>query len=258
MGIYAGDVDAKPGERVGARILPAHSAPWYVPGPNRHEGTLLFVRERTLIAQTLDPDSLQLMGSPVALGQNVREEVDVSASDDGKMVYLTDTRQWQLAWFNLEGKFLGNLGPPQDVLNEPAISPDGTRLAFSRDEPDGRSDIFVLDLARASETRVTSGPASNQDPIWSPDGTQIAFTSDRDGGNDLYVRAADGSGSDRLLLKNGDRKFPQAWTPEGFLLFNALASFNEQASLWELPVAAPNSEPKPSRNLQALGHATGR
>ncbi|HUA62543.1 MAG TPA: protein kinase, partial [Verrucomicrobiae bacterium] len=243
-GIYAGALDVKPGEQRRRRVLPDPSAPWYLPGPNRHEGTLLFVRERTLMAQTLDPDTLQLKGTPVDLGQNVSDRVFFSASDDGKVVYLADTRQRQLAWFDLEGRFLGNIGPPQDVLDAPAISSDGTRLAFSRKEPDDRSDIFVLDLARDSQTRVTSGPANNLYPVWSPDGTQIAFMSTRDGRESLYARAADASGSDRLLLKNG---FPLAWSPDGTFLL-----LGHSLGLWTLPVA-PNSEPKPSAYLQIVG-----
>ena len=241
-GIYAAALDVKPNEQKRTRVLPDSSAPWYVAGPNRHEGTLLFVRERTLMAQTLDPDTLQLKGTPVALGQNLRSEISFSASDEGKLVYFANTQQRQLAWFDLEGKFLGNIGPPQDVLIAPAISSDGARLAFSREEPDDRSDIFVLDLARDSETRVTSGPAENSYPVWSPDGTQIAFVSTRDGPESLYARAADGSGSDRLLLKNG---LPLAWSPDGKFLLLARTG----AGLWTLPVAA-NSEPKPSRYLQ--------
>ena len=236
-GIYAGSLDAKPEEQTRRRVLPDRSAPLYVPGPNRREGTLLFIRERTLMAQTLDPETLELKGEPVAVAQNLAGEVNFSASDDGKLVYVAAPQsQGQLAWFDLQGKLLGNLGPPQDPLYEPRISPEGTRLAFSRDEPDGRSDIFVLNLARASETRVTSGPAHNYFPVWSPDGTQIAFISDRDGTTNLYMRAADGSGSDRPLLKNGDRKLLRDWSPDGrFLLFSVQTQ--NGYDLWTLALA---------------------
>jgi len=124
------------------------------------------------------------------VAQNLADEINVSASDDGKLAYVAALQgKKQLAWFDLQGTLLGNVGPPQNGLNQPRISPDETRLAFSHDEPDGGSDIFVLNLAQASETRVTYGPADNAYPVWSPDGTEIAFASNRDGANDLYVRA---------------------------------------------------------------------
>jgi len=253
-GIYAGSLDANPEEQTRRRVLPDPSAPVYVPGPNRRMGTLLFDRERTLMAQTFDPERLELKGEAVALGEDLAGQADFSASDDGRLVYVAaPAGQRQFAWFDLEGKFLGNVGPPQNAYAEGRISPDGTRLAASRYERAGRSDIFVLNLARDSETRLTSGPAGNGFPVWSPDGTQIAFLSNRDGGANLYVRAADGSGSDRLLLKNGDRKFPQDWSPDGrFLLFEVQTPKGD--NLWTLDLAASGGEPKASPYLQNTGH----
>jgi Tol biopolymer transport system component len=205
------------------------------------------------MAQTLDPEKLELKGEPVALGQNLDEVVNFSASNHGQLVYVTAlVAQRQLAWFDLQGKFLGNVGPSQGALDYLRISPDGTRLAATREEPDGRSDIFVLNLARASETRLTSGPAYNANPVWSPDGTQIAFSSNRDGGPNLYVRAADGSGSDRLLLKNADRKWPRDWSPDGkFLLFDVQTP--KGSEMWKLDLAASGGEPKASPYLQKGG-----
>ena len=244
--IYAGSLDAKPEEQRRRRVLPDRSAPLYVTGLlNRSEGTLLFVRERALMAQTLDPERLELKGEAVAVAQNVANEINVSASDDGKLAYVAALQgQKQLAWFDLQGKTSRqNVGPPQNAINQPRISPEGSRLAFSRDAPDGRSDIFVLNLARASETRVTYGPANNSIRYGRPTGRKIAFTLNRDGANDLYLRAADGSGSDRLLLKNGDRKFPLDWSPDGeFLLFGVLTPKGED--LWTLALADSNGESK--------------
>lgn len=220
-GVYVGSLDAAPEEQMRKRLLTDRSATAYAPGLNGREGTLLFVRGHTLMAQTLDPAKLELSGEAVAMGQNLSDVINFSVSDDGKLVYVKARQdQRQLAWFDLQGKFLENLGPPQIALGEARISPDGTRLAFSRADEDGRSDIFVLNLARVWENRVTFGPADNEYPVWSPDGTKIAFESNRDGTTNFYVRAADGSGSDQLLLKNGDRKFPMDWSPDGkFFLF---------------------------------------
>ena len=205
------------------------------------------------MAQTLDPASLELKGEAVAVAQNLSDEINVSASDDGKLAYVAARQgQMQLAWFDLQGKFQGNVGPPQNALNDARISPDGTRLVFSRGEPDGRSDIFVLNLARASETRVTSGPENNESPVWSPDGTRIAFASNRDHAWNLYVRAADGSGSDQLLLKDGDRKIPQDWSPDGkFLLFEVVRPKGED--LWTLALTGSSGEPETAPYLPKGG-----
>ncbi len=51
-------------------------------------------------------------------------------------------------------------------------------------------------------------------PAWSPDGSQIAFGSSRDGGWDIYVISADGSGL-RRLTTHGARDDSPAWSPDG-------------------------------------------
>ena len=252
-GIYAGSLDAKPEEQTRKRLLPDDSAPLFVPGRNGREGTLLFFRGGTLMAQTLDPVSLELKGEAVAVAQNLSDEINYSASDDGKLAYVAARQgQRQLAWYDLQGKFLENVGPPQNALKGARISPDGTRLAFSRDEPDDRSDIFVLNLGRASETRVTSGPANNDYPVWSPDGTQVAFVSNRDNAMNLYVRAADGSGNDQLLLKDGDRKIPQDWSPDGKFLLFAVATPHVE-DLWTLALTSSSGGPKTAPYLPKGG-----
>ena len=75
------------------------------------------------------------------------------------------------------------------------LSPDGRRVSFARFLSGGLRDIFVRDLARDTETRLTfDGDSFN--PVWSPDGRQIAFSSSRQGVPDVYVTNAVGGGSD--------------------------------------------------------------
>ena len=67
----------------------------------------------------------------------------------------------------------------------------------------------ILDLIESSPRRPDV-----QAPVWSPDGRRIAFLSRRDGGKEVYVMSADGSGQRRLT---GDARFPAApaWSPNG-------------------------------------------
>ena len=86
----------------------------------------------------------------------------------------------------------------------PALSPDGTRIAFVRDDQ-----IYVVNADGGGETNITPYPAVHEDPFWSPDGQGVFFTSDRDELDRdqergyrpewaLYMVNADGTGLTRL------------------------------------------------------------
>jgi dipeptidyl aminopeptidase/acylaminoacyl peptidase len=93
-------------------------------------------------------------------------------------------------------------GPTSD--DEPAWSPDGTRIAFSasrgRDHDlDWQYDVFVVEVATGRVTRITDGTGCVfGSPTWLPDGATLAVVGHRfprGGGsrNDIWLFAADGS-----------------------------------------------------------------
>jgi len=89
----------------------------------------------------------------------------------------------------------------------PQLSPDGRTLVVSRsDLATETRDIWVIDLARETQTRLTVDPADDLNPAWSPDGARIAFTSNRKGQRDIYEKQADGIGEERLLLTSDTEK----------------------------------------------------
>jgi len=89
------------------------------------------------------------------------------------------------------------------INGAPAWSPDGKRLALALSQPDGNVDVFVLELASRTLTRITDDPAIDTEPCWAPDGRSLYFTSDRAGRPQIY----------RITLAAGER--PRRITFEG-------------------------------------------
>lgn len=58
--------------------------------------------------------------------------------------------------------------------SDPAISPDGNRIAFVSDRDGSEGNIFVLDLKSPGIVRVTSEPWAAR-PAWSPDGKSLVY-----------------------------------------------------------------------------------
>src|SRR4029453_12192023 len=115
-----------------------------------------------------------------------------------------------------EGKRLAVLSPPGRYA-DPAISPNGDRLAYARaDPPTGATNIYVVSIARPVSWPFTVGPHRNRAPVWSPDGTRIAFESisQTTPGRGLYVRTLDVAKEDRV----SDFLTPTDWSRNGFII----------------------------------------
>ncbi len=209
-------------------------------------GYLLFVRQRTLMAQALDPRRRQLSGEPVPLVDRVQYDPIFSrgvfaASENGTLVYQGETlgMTTRLTWFNRKGEAAE--GTVADAHLSPRVSPDGRRAAVTVVSPNGNFDIWIYDLTRGTRSRLTFDPTREGSPVWSPDGTWIIYSAARRGPSDIFRRRADGSGGEELLFESAADKMPTSISTDGSVLAFVANSATMRNDIWVLRLSGDRS-----------------
>ena len=94
-------------------------------------------------------------------------------------------------------------------VSELALSPDGTRIAYTVTKTDAKkddtdSDIYMIPFAGGAPVRITTSEQSEEHPRWSPDGKWLAFLSDRDDDKaQVYVMPTSGGEGQKLTNLKG-------------------------------------------------------
>jgi Tol biopolymer transport system component len=239
-GIYLGSLDSK-GTR---RILDTAFNAAYAP-----PGYLVFVRESALMAQPFDTGKLELTGEPLAVAGQVGLDTRNSGSlftlsENGLLAYESagEISNSQLAWYDRAGKQMSTVGRAGNYYSI-GLSPEENSVAVERAEK-GNFDIWLIDVARNTPTRFTFDPAWDRSPIWSPDGSRIVFSSIRPILSDLYVKPANGSSNEQLLLKTSQAKMPTDWSSDGKLILYTESNTKGKIDIWVLPLEGDRT-PKP-------------
>ncbi len=100
---------------------------------------------------------------------------------------------------------------------DPHVSPDGQRIAFTREDSGHFSgtQIFTMSPSGTAVVQLTDTVNGNSDPTWSPDGSQIAFVSGRNGNQpNIFIMSSDGTQVHQITY-DAAAKSELAWSPRG-------------------------------------------
>jgi eukaryotic-like serine/threonine-protein kinase len=234
--LYSGSIDS--GDI--RRIASIQSNVAYVPPMARHPGTLVFVRESVLYRQPFDGATLS--GEPVRLMDigyraiSMQGFFDVSA--DGKVLLTRPpyTIEQRLTWFDRKGTNLGTLGSV-GTFEQPQISPNGDRVIFNRpDDNGGNRDVWLIETARGTASRLTVNQANEWNAIWAPDGRRIAFASDRTGtrdGSTWEKTSMDPGAGENRVEGLPDWANPEDWSRDGKWI--AFSNGAQHGDIWIAP-----------------------
>jgi serine/threonine protein kinase len=240
-GVYVASLDGAEPPRL---LLPLASSARY------GNGYVAFVRSTSLFAQRFDPATRQLSGDPALLADGVELTPGAgggtggafSISATGVLVYQPSAEvRSQLTWFDRSGRSLGTLGEPADYADVD-LAPDARHAAVSVADPQtGTRDLWIFDVARGTRERFTDDPGDDIAPVWSPTGDRLAFSAQRAGAIGLFVKKADGAGTEQPLPVPGltAGKFAAQWSPDDkYLLFVAGGRIIARSDIWARPFDA--------------------
>jgi TolB protein len=103
-----------------------------------------------------------------------------------------------------------------ELVDVPSWRPDGSALAFAAQVVPGSSDIFEVDVASGTVTRLISAEGEQNGPAYHPDGTSIAYVSRANPDDEYDILVTDlASGETRHLTDFPGRDASPDWSPDG-------------------------------------------
>ena len=218
-------------------------------------GHLIYVRLGTLMAVPFDPVRLAVIGGATGVIDGVMQAANrnlsdmdntlaaqFTVSDTGALVYVTGgavpAAERSLAWVDRQGTSQALAGAAAPIFHSTTVARRPARGCL---HPEDIRQVWSYDIARGALSPVTVDGQSAYG-IFAPDGKRVVFRSGAAGGEDnLYWKAADGSGAAERLTTSARSQTPASWSPDGTTLAfveegDTLAQQFFQFDIWVLSI----------------------
>ena len=188
-----------------------------------HTGHLLYsTADGTLMMAPFDQGSMTLKGDATQVAQGLslggRGAMDFAVARDGTLLYLIGGSglDRELVWVSRDGKVDAVDPSWHGGFGDPAISPDGSRLAVSiSGSTNGEAHIWIKQLDRGPALKLTFDAPINLFPSWTLDGRSVTYASNPYGHPVLMTKRADGSAQAVVQYKGNRDPNESVWDNDG-------------------------------------------
>lgn len=137
--------------------------------------------------------------------------------------------------------------PEAGLATDPAISPDGSLVAYASAQGPGNLHIWLQPVSGRAAIQLTRDAANDTQPDIHPDGAHVVFRSERDGGG-IFVASAMSTDPPRLVALHGRRP---RYSPDGqWIAFYEDASALDDAGSLRAAVYVVPTKGGPLRQIQ--------
>ena len=203
-----------------------------------NDGWVMYYKQNSLLAQRFDEGSLELTGEPIPILENllyaqVRSKGAFSLSKNNRLVYLGMSRSnTEFLVYNANGVIQHSMRkkfPPTTA----SFSRDGNFIATDvYDETSKNIDIWIHDIKRNSDTRLTFDKGTEIVPVWSPSAEKIYYSSNRSGVFAVYEKNSNGTGDERLIFDTTFQAYATDISSDGKKLL--MSSNTQGAQKWDI------------------------
>jgi Tol biopolymer transport system component len=243
-GVYLADLERASDQQSHERLLATNFGAEFVASADG-TGRVLFMRDTALWAAPFDVRQGAVTGEPVQIAAPVGSFRDggLFHASTRALAYRQGVADYQLTWFDRQGKPIGVVGEPGQYAGV-ALSPDDKRAAVVRDNRLNRtdSDVWLIDLQRDLTTRLTTDPLPESVPAWLDDQT-VMYVTGQSVGN-VWSHPVSGAARNVLSSRNASQPIRintilttlSATTNAEFVLFAAEGLTETRTDTWILPV----------------------
>ena len=162
-------------------------------------------------------------GTPTRL---IERGTNPNISRDGRFIVFEDQRSIWIAAADGSGvrKVDGPTPLYYPIPRTPALSPDGSTIAYFQAELGPNGDLWTIPSSGGTPARLTSDLREGGWPAWSPDGGSIVFSSARAGSRTLWQISAGGGIPTPLTVGAGEDDQPDLTTDGRHLAYTNLRS----------------------------------
>ncbi len=243
-GVYVGSLEAKPAAQSLKRIAATEFSAGFAPARGSAPAYLLFLREGTLMAQPFDLRQMETTGEILPVAEQVGTFISrsfFSVSREGTLAYRTGNgTSSQLVSYDRQGHPAGNFIAGLDI-HDPAFSPDTSGVLYSGVTGPPVRALWLYDIARGIQSRLTFLPEGARSGVWSPDGRTIAFASEHETG--IYLMDAGSTGEPKRVFDGGSGAALESWSSDGRFLV-----YTESRHGWDvaaLPLSGSGNDRNP-------------
>lgn len=174
---------------------------------------------RIKLTDATQPERVRRVATAERPGVESLHPVDARTLTVGadKIVFVAERRGADALWWRPVRREPLRLGRPERVdldgaglvsAHAPALSPDGTRVAFVGVSTTGRSDLWVANLEDGAVRRLTDDPEAEREVAWGHEGVVYTRESETTGFFELYrVRPGEGEPA-RVAAADADLAMP--------------------------------------------------